>query len=281
MPGLNSSGMRTVDIARRAGYSVQQIRNLERDGVLPSAARTPTGYRVYDEIHLHSALAYRTLAAGTGPVEAKKIIRAFHRSPASEALALLDAAHARLDTERTDLRHAIAAAESITTEPLTDIRASDSMSVSELATALGIRPSTLRHWDSEGLVVPDRTPHRGTRRYTPTQVRDARIVHQLRQAGYRIPSLRALMPEIRHARRLQDVRTALAAREAAITAHSQALLDGSAALSALLACSASTNSRWNDSKRIETSKRIKALNELTEMAERGDFDILFDKNNYR
>ncbi|WP_081511443.1 MerR family transcriptional regulator [Nocardia donostiensis] len=273
--------MRTVDVARRAGYSVQQIRNLERDGVLPPSARTATGYRVYDDIHLHSALAYRALAAGTGPVEAKKIVRAFHCSPAAVALALLDAAHARLDTERTDLHHAIAAAESITTEPLTDIRASDSMTVSELATALGIRPSTLRHWDSEGLVVPDRAPHRGTRRYTPTQVRDARIVHQLRQAGYRIPALRALMPEIRHARRLQDVRSALAARETAITARSQALLDGSAALSALLACSASTNSPQDDSKQINASKRLEALNELTEMAERGDFDMLFDKNNYR
>ena len=28
------SGLRTVDVARRAGCSVQQVRNLERDGVL-------------------------------------------------------------------------------------------------------------------------------------------------------------------------------------------------------------------------------------------------------
>ncbi|MFE7711419.1 MerR family transcriptional regulator [Streptomyces sp. NPDC057486] len=60
------------------------------------------------------------------------------------------------------------------------------MSVSELAAALGVRPSTLRHWDAEGLVVPDRVPSRGTRRYSPAQARDARIVHQLRSAGYRM-----------------------------------------------------------------------------------------------
>ncbi|MDP9843382.1 MerR family transcriptional regulator [Streptosporangium lutulentum] len=226
--------MRTVDVARRAGCSVQQVRNLERDGVLPSATRTATGYRIYGEIHLRSALAYRALAAGVGPVEAKKIVRAVHRFPLARVLALLDAAHARLDAERTELRKAEEAARAISGEPIEDVRASDAMSVSELAAALGVRPSTLRHWDAEGLVVPDRDPARGTRRYAPAQVRDARIVHQLRRAGYRIAPLRALMPELRRARRLEDVVSALAARDAGITARSQALLDGSAALSAVL-----------------------------------------------
>lgn len=234
MSGLKSRDMRTVDVARRAGYSVQQVRNLERDGVLPPATRTPTGYRIYGEIHLQSALAYRALAAGTGPTEAKKIVRAVHRFPTSQALALLDAAHARLHAERMELSQARGAAQAISSEPIGDVRTSDSMSVSELAAALGVRPSTLRHWDAEHLVVPDRDPVRGTRRYTPTQVRDARIVHQLRKAGYRIAPLRALMPELRRARRLEDVASALAARDAGIAARSTALLDGATALSAVL-----------------------------------------------
>ncbi|MET9361462.1 MerR family transcriptional regulator [Streptomyces sp. NPDC006632] len=234
MASLESGDMRTADVARRAGYSVQQIRNLERDGVLPPAARTPTGYRTYAEVHLRSAQAYRALAAGVGPMEAKKIVRAFHRLPVPQALALLDAAHARLDTERADLRRAKEAARAIAGEPIEDVRASDSMSVSELAAALGVRPSTLRHWDAEALVVPDRDPVRGTRRYTPAQVRDARIVHQLRKAGYRIAPLRALMPQLRRTHRSRDVDSALAARDADITARSRALLDGAAALGALL-----------------------------------------------
>ncbi|MFD8542463.1 MerR family transcriptional regulator [Streptomyces sp. NPDC059649] len=241
MPSLKSGDMRTGDVARRTGYSVQQVRNLERDGVLPPATRTATGYRIYGEIHLQSALAYRALAAGAGPTEAKKIVRAVHRYPASQvALALLDAAHARLHAERTELRLAKEAAQSITSEPIDDIRASDTMSISELAVALDVRPSTLRHWDAEGLVVPDRDPVRGTRRYGPTQVRDARIVHQLRSAGYRIAPLRALMPELRCTRRSSDVASALAARDASIAARSQALLDGAAALSAVLSLAAAS-----------------------------------------
>jgi len=226
--------MRTVDVARHAGYSVQQVRNLERDGVLPPAARTIAGYRIYSEPHVRSAMAYRALAAGTGPVEAKRIMRAAHGYPASDLLALLDAAHARLDTERRELKLAKEAAEAIAAEPIEDIRPSDSMGISELAVALGVRPSTLRHWDAEGLIVPGRASTRGTRRYSPDDVRDARIVHQLRMAGYRIAPLRALMPELRRAHRWDEVMTTLAARDASIDARAMALLQGAAALSALI-----------------------------------------------
>jgi hypothetical protein len=65
-------------------------------------------------------------------------------------------------------------------------------------------------------------------------VRDARIVHQLRLAGYRIGPLRALLPELRGARRGEDVLAALATRDAAVDTRSRALLQGSAALAALL-----------------------------------------------
>ncbi|MEV0847364.1 MerR family transcriptional regulator [Streptomyces sp. NPDC049954] len=109
------------------------------------------------------------------------------------------------------------------------------MSVSELAAALGVRTSTLRHWDAEGPAVPGRVAPRAARRYAPAQVRDARIVQQLRRAGYRVDQLRALMPGLRHGRGPDDVRTVLAVREESIAARSRALLDAATALNAVLA----------------------------------------------
>ncbi len=234
MPTLNSDLLRTGELAARAGYSVQQIRNLERDGVLPPATRGPNGYRSYRGVHLGSALAYRSLAAAVGPVEAKSIMNLVHRRPTTELLERLDGAHARLDRERAELRLARAAVAAITVEPIDDARPSDAMSVSELATALDVRPSTLRHWDAEHLVRPDRITPGGTRRYTPAQVRDARIVHQLRVAGYRIETLRAVLPELRRGRWLADVESALVVRDQGITARSLALLNAAAEVSLLL-----------------------------------------------
>lgn len=237
------SSLRTVDVARQAGYSVQQVRNLERDGVLPPATRTRAGYRAYTETHAQAALAYRTLAAGVGPIEAKTMMRAAHRYPASDLLELLDAAHARLHAERRELELAKEAVGAIAAEPIENPRSSDSMSISELADALGVRPSTLRHWDAEGLVVPHRTSTRTARTYSPSDVRDARIVHQLRMAGYRIGPIQALMPQLRRTQRWEEVISTLAARDASITSRSHALLQAAAALSTVIDARKRTASR--------------------------------------
>ncbi|NKY32858.1 MerR family transcriptional regulator [Nocardia speluncae] len=234
MQTRNSASLRTAEVARRTGYSVQQVRNLERDGALPPATRTATGYRVYGDVHVRSACAYRALAAGTDPASAKTILRAVHNGDRRRVFAMLDTAHARLDRERRDLDAARTAAQAIADEPNTDIRPTDAMSISELARALGVRPSTLRHWDAAGLVVPRRSGVRETRVFTPDDVRAARLVHQLRLAGYGIESLRQLVPELGGRRHWNDLAAALTARDARIDARSAALLEGAAALSALL-----------------------------------------------
>ncbi|MGH3729531.1 MAG: MerR family transcriptional regulator [Micromonosporaceae bacterium] len=226
------SRLRTVDVARLAGYSVQQVRNLEHDGVLPPATRTRAGYRVYGTAHVQAAMAYRMLAVGVGPVEAKRIMRAAHRYPASDLLDLLDAGHARLHAERRGLALAREATGAIAAESIDAPRPSDSMGVSELADALGVRASTLRHWDAEGLVVPHRV--RRARRYSPNDVRDARIVQQLRMAGYRIGALKALMPQLQQMRQRDEVLSTLAARDASITSRSRALLQAASALNGLI-----------------------------------------------
>lgn len=220
---LNSS-LRTIDVARRTGYSVQQIRNLERDGAIGQAQRTASGYRVYREEHVRAALAYRWLAAGVGPVRAKDLLRVAHRSTPVELAARLDTAHAELAAERRLLARAERAVETIAGERIDDTRPTDAMTVSELAGALGIPASTLRHWDAEGLVVPGRSASGRARSYQPEDVRDARIVHQLRQAGYRIGAVRDLLPQLRGADRLEEVAAALATRDQSIASRSLALL---------------------------------------------------------
>ncbi len=233
MRSLNSP-LRTVDVARRAQCSVQQVRNLARDGVLPPTKRSQAGYRVYTEIHALSAAAYTTLAAGVGPTQAKTIMRAAHRPPLDDLLAMLDAAHAQLHTERCDVALARQAVAAISTEPIDQPRPADAMTISELADALGVRTSALRHWESEGLLNPDRSRVGHAHSYTPGDVRDARIVHQLRLAGHRIPALRELLPALRQAQRQEHISAALLARQDSITTRSRALLHATAALQNLV-----------------------------------------------
>lgn len=222
--------MRTVDVARMAGCSVQQVRKLEQVGVLPAAPRTSTGYRHYDDVHVGSLIAYRELTAGVGPVEARLLLCAAHQDPAM-LLARVDVAHARLHQERRELALARRAAQSIGAEPMLDVQPGDVMSVGELAAALGVRPSTLRHWEAERLLTPARTQYQA-RRYSPLDVRDARLVHQLRAAGYRIAPLRDLLPTLRDSHDWDEL---LTERERTINQRATALLRGMATLGSVVA----------------------------------------------
>lgn len=222
--------MRTADLARRAGCSVQQVRKLEAVGVLPPVARTTAGYRVYGEEHETSLRAYQALTVAVGPIEARMVMCETHRDERA-LLARLDAAHAHLHQERRELALAREAVAVIRAEPIPDVRPTDAMSIGQLATALGVRPSTLRHWEAEGLLTPGRGPH-DQRTYSPADVRDARLIHQLRQAGYRISPLRELMPRLRDA---QTAATPLADREHGIDRRSRALIPATVALAAVWA----------------------------------------------
>jgi DNA-binding transcriptional MerR regulator len=231
---LNSPPLRTVDVARRSGYSVQQVRKLEHEGVLPPASRSATGYRQYGESHVQALTAYRALAIALGPVSAKQFLRDARSAPVTVTLAAFDEAHSRLHGERAALAAARQAARYIAGEPMVIVSDDDWMGVSELASALGVRASTLRYWDAEGLVVPDRSIVGQARRYSPQQVRDARVVHQLRSVGNGVDSVRRLLPALRAGLRASDLESAFTARQDRIAQRSRALLEGAAPLLVLL-----------------------------------------------
>ncbi|CAM5231909.1 hypothetical protein SVIOM342S_06440 [Streptomyces violaceorubidus] len=105
--------LRTVDLARAAGLSTQQIRNYEDAGVLPPAGRTDAGYRIFGGRHRDALLTYRALRPGYGAVTATRAMRAVHDGDVAAALALVDAAHAALHEERVSLRAAGEALEAL------------------------------------------------------------------------------------------------------------------------------------------------------------------------
>jgi DNA-binding transcriptional MerR regulator len=69
----------------------------------------------------------------------------------------------------------------------------DAMTITELSRALGVRPSTLRFWEQEGLVTPERMTSPRARRYDLSAIRAARIVTALRSTGYGIPAVRGIV----------------------------------------------------------------------------------------
>ncbi|WP_147917451.1 MerR family transcriptional regulator [Ruania zhangjianzhongii] len=217
---LNAS-FSTGQLADLTASSAQHIRNLEAEGVIPPSIRAANGYRQFTPRHLHAVLAYAALSAALGPVAAKAVMRELQAEPRTSAIRM-DELHAALHAERTTLRRAVTASSAISAEAMGEQHAGDAMTIGLLASALDVRPSTLRHWEREGLLTPQRRGR--TRSYSPNNVRDARIVDQLRRAGYRIPDLRAILDELRRTGLPADVLERLDRRGQALDARSRALL---------------------------------------------------------
>jgi DNA-binding transcriptional MerR regulator len=260
MTSGDRSPLRTADVARESGYSLQQVRDLERLGVIPPAVRAPNGYRAYTAAHVRALRAYRGLASAAGPVDARRLLATTFAAPQgdpaelgtrlADAAAAIGAVHVRLARERDEALRAREALRAIQAEAVATVapagdptdavpdRAGDTMTITELAAALGVRTSTLRFWEQEGLAVPDRVTTLRARQYGTGAIQEARIVAALRSSGYGIPAVRDVVATLREVDGVADgpvqAERILDRRLDLIAARTVALLRAGADLAAVL-----------------------------------------------
>ena len=228
----------TAFVSTTSGYSVQQVRDLEALGVISATSRAANGYREFSNLHVRDLRAYRDFAAAVGPVRARHTMREIRTLPRDQAAALLSSFHTALDRERNDALAAQRALHVIRAEALVEAEPveRDSMTITELADALGVRASTLRFWEKSGLVVPQRVATQAStaRRYPPAAVSQARITATLRAAGYRIPDVQHAMTAIRQFGDQGDPLTALESHVEHIAQRTLALLRAGAVLAEII-----------------------------------------------
>lgn len=230
--------LRPIDLARGHGLSTQAVRNYEEAGILPAAGRTPHGYRTYTSLHASALRAFLALVPGHGHRTATSIMRAVNRGAAEEAFRLVDESHAQLLDDRRTLQAVESALSDLepTLAPEPDAAASrpGGTLIGPLAGELGIRPATLRTWERAGLVRPRRDPRTGYRVYDEADVRDARLVHQLRRGGYLLERIAPLIAQVRAAGGLEPLEAALRDWRDRLSTRGRAMLTGAAELEAYL-----------------------------------------------
>lgn len=223
--------MRPVDLAREHGLSAQAIRNYEQAGVLPTAERTVHGYRIYTPLHAQALRAFVHLVPGHGHRTGTEIMQAVNRGATEEALRLIDESHSRLLDDRRTLQSVEAALRDLA--PMPQERGGDTF-IGPLARRLGLRPATLRKWENAGLLRPPRDPRTGYRIYTAADVRDVRLVHQLRRGGYLVEQIAPLIDQVRAAGGVVSLESTLRDWQVRLSARGRALLKGAADLDAYL-----------------------------------------------
>ncbi|MGW2410633.1 MerR family transcriptional regulator [Streptomyces tubercidicus] len=229
--------VRPADLAREHGISTQAVRNYERDGCLPPAERTRSGYRIYTEVHAEALRAYLSLVPGYGYAAGGQIMNAVHRGEIDEALTIIDRGHGQLLRDRETLEAVRRAVDHLTVESEAGSAPSAeraTRTVGELAHQLGVTPATLRNWEAVGIVVPARDPVTGYRVFRASDIRDAELAHLLRRGGYPLEHIATVVQQIRTAGGTDSLSQALDDWRQKLTERGLAMLDAATHLSRYL-----------------------------------------------
>jgi DNA-binding transcriptional MerR regulator len=192
--------LRTADLAKATGISVQTVRNYEERGFLPAAARSPTGYRLYTSRHLYALRVAQMLVPSFGWWHSRNILAHIHQDDLNVALATIDARHGELHHERqaTEETLRLLRETSATLPRLLDDkqRYRDGVPISEAAKIAGVRTSALRFWEELGLLQPRRDKNSHYRLYDAEQLRRLQVVALLRKGNYRFEAIRTVLDQI-------------------------------------------------------------------------------------
>lgn len=222
------TGVRTyrpVDLAREHGLTAQAVRNYEHRGVLPPAARTPGGHRVYTDRHACALRAFLAQLPAHGYATGGEILRSVNAGRVEDALRALDRSHALLLRDRETLDAVSAAVGMLTSS----VRPAQGLPVSAVARRLGVSPATLRKWERAGILVPPRD-RAGHRLYRPDDVRDAELAHLLRRGGYLLGHIATVASQVRRAGSVEALADSLAGWHDRLTARGRAMLVAAARL---------------------------------------------------
>ncbi|MGQ4616429.1 MerR family transcriptional regulator [Nocardia sp. R7R-8] len=225
--------MRPIDLAREHGLSAQAIRNYDDEGILPPTERSAAGYRRYTLLHAQALRAFLALRGGHGHQRAMEIMRATNRGDTESAYRLIDAAHVALRAERDTRTEVATALGSLSTTTPTPGHGRP-LTVGELARRIGVHPATLRTWETQGILRPERDPATGYREYGPDCVRDAEIARQLRRGGYLLAQVARFIESLREAGGAEALSAFLDSWQDRLTTRSRNLLAGAAQFDAYL-----------------------------------------------
>lgn len=234
----NMAYFRPADLAQEHGISPQTVRNYERDGFLPPAERTDTGYRRYTERHAAALRAYRALVPAHGYAEGGTIMRAVTEGRLNDALTAIDRSHAELLRDRGTLDAVGEVLAHLTRRSDGAWRApkhTQPFSIGELAHRLGVSVATIRKWEAVGVLAPDRRPETGHRTYDADDIRDAELAHFLRRGGYPLELIATVVQQVRAAGDTQALAAALDDWRQRVTARGLAMLNAASRLADYLA----------------------------------------------
>jgi DNA-binding transcriptional MerR regulator len=202
--------LRTSDLAKAVGVHVNTVRLYEEWGFLPPVPRSPTGYRLFTQVHLEQMRLARMAMHGPWPGSniRKSALMLVRKSASGDLGGALEQAYHHLALVQAERARAEAAAGLLDrwAQGATTDTTPKPLRIGEAAKRLDVTADQLRNWERNGLIEVPRDPGNGYRLYGATEIGRLRVIRMLLRAGY---SMMAILRMLLQLDRGADPRQAL------------------------------------------------------------------------
>lgn len=191
--------MKGIEIAKKLNISTSALRHYESWGLVPKVERAKNGYRIYTKEHEAYFQCIRALNAGFGMDLVKKVMPLIINKKIHDALWLINKAQVDLYAEKETVQKTVKILDSKELTEFYGIRKfhdKNYFTIGEVANEANVSASSIRHWEKEGLIKPERHKESGFRIYSPYDIRRVFIIRTVQRVVYSLDIVREVLSDI-------------------------------------------------------------------------------------
>lgn len=188
--------LKPVDIARKLDVGTSALRHYEEWGIVPPTQRKPNGYRIYTEEHEAYFQCIRAMYHGFGMATVRKVMPMIQQNNFTQALWEVNKVQAELFQKKQQAIKALEILKPDNMESFLKKRNKKWYTIGEVEQEIEVPGSTLRHWEKEGLITPNRDPENGYRRYNHEDIRRLLIIRTVQSSVFLLDIVRDVMEKI-------------------------------------------------------------------------------------
>lgn len=195
-----SKPLHTSDLARAAGVHPNTVRLYEQWGLIPPVERTPSGYRIFSQIHLDCLRLARKIYSAPYPGRGFRALgnEIIQCAVQQDWQGTLEKAHVHLQAAQAELDQANQAANLL--EHWAQHRSTKSdgapLSIGEAARRLGVSLDIIRNAERNGLITVPRNSYNNYRLFGRREIERLQIIRMLTKAGYSHMSILRMFIEL-------------------------------------------------------------------------------------
>lgn len=173
---------RPIDIARKLNISTSTIRIYEDMGIIPPVKRTDSGYRIFTQIHLDYLICIRNMVKGYSLEFTGDLLREHMKGNDHKALWMITKSQADLYAEKMRLERVGLNLIKNLNYKSSDIKKDKKnlMTIKEISKITNISTTTIRYWETIGLISSVRGEGNNYRLFNEDQIKVILIIHALK-----------------------------------------------------------------------------------------------------